>query len=50
MDYLARIELDGAPREGDRAKVDTELAKSDFYFINGISVALWHLLLLCNVS
>jgi hypothetical protein len=33
MDYLARVELDGAPREGDRAKVDTEMAKSDFYFI-----------------
>ena len=33
MDYLARIELDGQPREGDRAKLDKELAKSDFYFI-----------------
>lgn len=33
MDYLARVELDGAPREGDRARLDTELAKSHFYFI-----------------
>jgi hypothetical protein len=33
MDYLARVELDGAAREGDRAKLDTELAKSHFYFI-----------------
>ena len=33
MDYLARVELDGVSREGDRAKLDTELAKSDFYFI-----------------
>ena len=33
MDYLARIELDGSPREGDRTKTDNELAKADFYFI-----------------
>ena|SRR5258708_2721356 len=33
MDYAAKVELDGAPRETDRARLDAELAKSQFYFV-----------------